>query len=369
MRIYFPNMVRPKKAAKNMMTKIPGLRLAAAQRLIAMASGYPDWHILEQDHATAPATPLDESWTLAEFRQRGAQMLLAVTKFGLAPGDLIYALSTARLTGNRLWSREDHAAILLLVWRQLGRLGVRDGRKPGRVVRLRDCGTIGYFLVGGLVPDYPDFMVEGLGKLRSHRKGKNALVLVDDSTVIWSLKDVVVPRTSLPDFLPECLWLPVGTWHYSDGSEVLFSYGDHPLWKISSAGIERVAPWEKFVAVPKRTSFFSPTAWSAPRMGTWNLQTAQGKKNAIERLDDLGINALPKLADALPVILTRNVDEGERTDVLEAVHVLKCLAETVADEHAIYAALRDAGREQIERFERALAEFDEQPLPTEVADT
>ncbi|MEC4593895.1 hypothetical protein VPG91_23045 [Nitrospirillum amazonense] len=70
MRFFFPNLTRPKKAAKHLTAAFPGVPLSKSQRAIAVACGYRDWHELEVSHAAAESTLLDEHLPQSAFRER-----------------------------------------------------------------------------------------------------------------------------------------------------------------------------------------------------------------------------------------------------------------------------------------------------------
>jgi hypothetical protein len=61
MRFHFPNLDRPKKAAKSIARLLGGvLPLSRVQNGLATALGYRDWHELDLAHASRPPQPLDQ---------------------------------------------------------------------------------------------------------------------------------------------------------------------------------------------------------------------------------------------------------------------------------------------------------------------
>src|ERR1700730_4645254 len=69
MRIAFPNLVRPKKAAKHLHALTADISLSMCQAAIAAACGYRDWHDLET-HGVGDGSLLDQNLPLAERGDR-----------------------------------------------------------------------------------------------------------------------------------------------------------------------------------------------------------------------------------------------------------------------------------------------------------
>src|SRR4051794_27456546 len=98
MRIFLPNVMRPKKAAKHV-ARLLGVPLSQAQRGVARACGYGDWHELEGGLAASPPSPLDQELPQADLVQRHARLSLGLAEtLGIPDGDAQHALSEARLT-------------------------------------------------------------------------------------------------------------------------------------------------------------------------------------------------------------------------------------------------------------------------------
>lgn len=69
MRFTFPNLIRPKKAAKRLHDLTVDMPLSRCQAAIAVACGYRDWHDLETQ-GVGEASPLDQNLTLTELGGR-----------------------------------------------------------------------------------------------------------------------------------------------------------------------------------------------------------------------------------------------------------------------------------------------------------
>lgn len=99
MRIQFMTADRPKSAAK-ILSRQSGLPLNKCQGAIARGCGYRDWHDLESSLGSAGT--LDQSLLRDDFIARQVELTLAIASdLGVDDGDVQFALSTARLTGDR----------------------------------------------------------------------------------------------------------------------------------------------------------------------------------------------------------------------------------------------------------------------------
>ncbi|WP_096700194.1 hypothetical protein [Magnetospirillum sp. 15-1] len=291
MRYHFPNLTRPKKAAKRLSAAFPELQLARIQRAIAVACGYRDWHELEISHAAAEPSVLDELLTEAAFRERAVAMSRSLAAaLNVQDGDVQATLPDMRLSGNRAFTREDHEAIRTACWRA-GPIPWQAGRHPGAIFRIKSAGF-------------------SKTEARWWRKSSGGVGFIDHSTSngVCATFEAVVPRTRMEDFVPRRFWLPYGWMEKKDGSRVLFSRDYLPLWRITDGKVERLKPTSD-------VSAFRERHWFREGDGPWSYGPA---REAAERmLADYGVTALPRLADVLPILI-----QDEYIDVKGAARVL-----------------------------------------------
>lgn len=276
MRIFLPNLTRPKKAAKHL-TRLLGITLAQSQTGVARACGYRDWHELEGGLAGSPPTPLDQDLSDHVFVQRHAGLSLGLAQaLGIPDGDAQYALSGARLTGDRPPSLADQISIRLACLRATS-MPPATPRTPGAVGRLKSPGRDGEVVI-----------------LREFGRGTLVISHGSASTLVADF-EFVTPRAALPLFLPMRLYMPYGFWTEADGSDVVFSRDYKPMWRIRLDGsVERVEPW-LWIGHVRQTYLWSEgdEPWNDPseaaRLVGW--------------LAERGILGLPILADALPALV------------------------------------------------------------------
>jgi hypothetical protein len=215
MRFYFPNLDRPKKAAKRISRLLGGdVALSKVQNGLALALGYRDWHEFELAHAGHPATPLDQALDADAFRQRAADLTMKFAgALGIDDGEAQYALSASRLTGDRA-SVEDHCEIRLLCWKATGRWP--SSGMAGTVVRPR----ISFGVSRRLAILTADFDV---------RRNDLVQYISDNRYGACVRNEITIPREPLPFFVPLRLRLAYGAWIEADGSTVLFSRDYAPL--------------------------------------------------------------------------------------------------------------------------------------------
>lgn len=291
MRFHFPNLTRPKKAAKHLSAMFSHIPLSSSQRAVAVACGYRDWHELEISYAAAEPTVLDEHLTEGAFRDRAIAMSRSLaTALSVHDGDVQAALPDMRLTGNRAFTRDDHEAIRTACWRA-GPIPWQAGRHPGAIFRIKSAGF-------------------SKTEARWWRKSRGGIGFVDHSTSngVCATFEAVVPRTRMEDFVPRRFWLPYGWMEMKDGSRVLFSRDYLPLWRITDGKVERLKPTSDVLAFRERH-------WFREGDGPWSYGPA---REAAERmLVDYGITVLPRLADVLPILI-----QDEHIDVKAAAKVL-----------------------------------------------
>jgi hypothetical protein len=276
MRIFLPNVTRPKKAAKHV-ARLLGVPLSQAQRGVARACGYRDWHELEGGLAASPPSPLDQDLLQADFVQRHARLSLRLAEtLGIPDGDAQYALSEARLTGDRQPCLADQFAIRLACLRNTS-MPPAPPRTPGAVGRLKSPGLNGRVVI---LQDY----------------GRGTMVMSHGSTrMLVADFEYVTPRTPIGLFLPMRLYMPYGFWTEADGSEVVFSRDYKPMWRIRpDRSVERVAPW---LWIPHVRQTYLWTEGGEPWDDAGQAARLEGW------LAERRIFGVPALADALPLLV------------------------------------------------------------------
>lgn len=293
MRLFFPNTTRPKKAAKHIAQRFK-MPLSQAQRGIACAAGYRDWHELERGVDATLPSPLDQHQTLDEFIARHAQLTgTLAAELGVPDGDAQSALAKARLSGERTPDLAEQIAVRLACFRATS-LPVAGARMPGAVGKIKSAGRNGELVI-----------------LRSF--GAPTHAITHKGSVLIADFEYVSPRTPLPLFLPMRLYLPYGVWTEEDGAQVLFSRDYKPLWRVGVDGVvERLEPW-LWIRHKAQAYLWDEvkTPWHDRRL-----------KAALEqRLANLGIHELPILADALPLLVHAPAERGLR--ISDAADLLK----------------------------------------------
>jgi hypothetical protein len=139
MRIYFPNLTRPKKASQVVASAL-GLSLAVVQQGVAKACGHRDWHDLENQHTSMPPSLLDQHIDHMSYVDRQIAIVLNLaTELGVPDGDVQYGLASSRLTGDRPAELADQIAIRVGCWRRTSvPMALRSER--GAVGRLKAPG-------------------------------------------------------------------------------------------------------------------------------------------------------------------------------------------------------------------------------------
>ena len=105
MRITFPNLARPKKAAKRLHALTAEISLAKCQEAIAAACGFRDWHDLEA-HGIGEPSALDQDLSLAELGDRSVfQAERIANTLEIYYGEAKWALPRLRLSGDWKWDQ------------------------------------------------------------------------------------------------------------------------------------------------------------------------------------------------------------------------------------------------------------------------
>lgn len=275
MRIHFPDLTRPKQAAKHLARAAAGPRLATVHEALAQALGYRDWHELS---ISAQSNGLATSERI-ELEEALRIILELADALGLPDADVQYAVSKARLLGTAPWSTDEHMILRTSVWRR--RVFGTPGRgKPGTVVRDKASGSTS--------PAYLRYA------------GRPTYLLFDTEFGMRADFEVVTPRSPLPDFVPSRIWLPYGLWQLTDGSEVAFSRDYLPMWRISNDRTERLAPWLWIKDIAEERHFASP--------GTAIWASGAARDSAVAYLQRHRIFELPVLTDIMPHLFEPQVE-------------------------------------------------------------
>lgn len=276
MRIPFPDLSRPKAAAR-LLSRISGdVKLASAQEAVARGTGYRDWHDLAGSRAPDPY-----DFDLGEAKH---VILTIADALDLPPGDVQYAVAKARLLSNAPWSLDDHLGLTTMIWRERV-FGAPARGKPGTIVKVRAHGET-----------RPAYL---------RRAGRPTYVVYDTGPGMCADFEAVTPRSPLADFVPARLWLPYGFWTLGDGSEVIFARDYLPMWRIAGDAVERLDPWLWIEGIAETKVF------SASR-GTVIWERGPARDLALDHLTRRRIFELPRLVDAMPHLIEAGVDSTDR---------------------------------------------------------
>ncbi|TQD33287.1 hypothetical protein ACTTAK_18320 (plasmid) [Rhodobacter capsulatus] len=286
MRIRFRSMARPKKAAK-LLGAASGLSLSHCQGHVARACGYRDWHDLEQ-RAGHPGDAVDQQIPLEI--EIGIIATLS-QELRLAAGDVQHALMSARLFGAEAPDLRHVIEVRRRLFVQLDIPPARRG-EPGWVVETK---------IRGRKPQ-PAIV-------RSQERAVWLITHSTDSTLVADF-EITKPRHPLPMFIPLRLYLPYGVWTEGDGAEVLFSRNYCPMWRLREGQApERLDPWERISHRATRHLWEeNGINWARP-----NLEA-----EAIGLLEGRGVRTLPRLVEALPVMIGKNCGIDDAVEELEA---------------------------------------------------
>jgi hypothetical protein len=292
-RFHFPNLARPKKAAKQLAKLLPQSSLASAQIAISKVLGYRDWHDLEVQHASQPATDLDDELTVEQFRGRMLEQTIALASALSIPDVRAqYLLSAVRLTGNRRASKLDHELIRTSHWRNTS-LPWRGPKAPGATFTIKERGV-----------------APRRAYVRRIERGVDAIT---DQSCASGCADFEAsfPRVRIDDFVPVRLTLPYGWWTQADGTIVVFSRDYMPLWNVRPGrDPEQAEPWARIKF--ERQDFFGDMNAEL----NWTSEIALGA--ASDRFTRFGITGLPILVDVLPILV-----DNPGMDVRDAVLEMK----------------------------------------------
>ena len=276
MRFYFPDIARPKSAAKLLRRLNGNIKLSKALETIASATGYRDWYELTHTQALPSQRP----------DRQPVEVVVAVIRsishaLKMSIGDVHYAMAKSRLLAETPLSLDDMLKVRAMLWRS-EIFGPPARGKPGTVVRLNSDGQ------------------KGVAYLKAY--GRPTYVVLDNGVGVRADFEIITPRQPLADFVPSRLWLPYGVWTLSDGSTVTFSRDYKPLWHIKLDQIVRMEPWIWVHGIVKQ-SFFSGEIISEM---AWEKNPARCR--AIEHLEKNRLLDPPKLLDAMPILFEAGVD-------------------------------------------------------------
>jgi len=282
MRLHFPNLERPKKAAKRIVKALVGdPPLAKIQNGVAFALGYRDWHEFEIAHSASAPAPLDQELPAHLFRGRIAELALRLAAaLGVSDSEAQYVLLASRLTGDRQVSLDDHVNIRLTCWRAKG-LWSPSGH-AGTVVRLR-FPNAGPRRLGLLTADFDS---TGTGPFQ---------IIGDNFFGIGAREDFSIPREAPPVFIPLRLRLVYGAWTEPDGAKVLFSRDYAPMWRLRGGHPPQMTSPFEWIR-HQREEWFWEDATSP-----WRDQRRIAEEEA--RLASYGVPGLCALADLLPLMV------------------------------------------------------------------
>jgi hypothetical protein len=272
MRIQFPDLARPKQAAKNLVRLSPDLQLSTAHEALAHVLGYRDWHELSSSLRS------DASPARCETADAVRVILGLADALKLPDPDVQYAISKAGLIQDR--SIDNQLSVRSTIWRQ--RVFGPPGRgKPGTVVRDKAYGA-----------NEPAYL---------RQAGRPTQLLFDTGMGIRADFEVATPRIPPADFVPSRLWLPYGYWTLQDGSEVIFARDYLPMWRIADGTVERLDPWLWINGIASEFHFSQSAAtvvWSTGPAGDL----------AQRHLEERRIFELPKLVDIMPHLFGADVE-------------------------------------------------------------
>jgi hypothetical protein len=161
-----------------------------------------------------------------------------------------------------------------------------------------------------------------IGKLKSSGRNGELVILkrIEHVTYVLTHKspDSIVanfefasPIRQAPLFIPMRLHLSYGAWTEKDGTRVLFSRDYKPLWRLKAGETPaRLNPWDR-IQFEKQEWFWDDT--TTP----WSNEARF--EHEMNRLQDFGVTALPRLVETLPYLVLRD----DLTSINDAVDLLR----------------------------------------------
>lgn len=301
MRFNFPNIARAKKAAKRLSSDL-NVPLAQSQGAVARACGYRDWHDLEKQVSDGSPFVRDQNLSETDYVERQKRLALKISEqLNVSDGDAQFALTRARLSGDRRTTIEEQIAIRVACWRETT-LPMMPKRVSGAVGKLKSPGRNGEVVI-----------------LR--RFGQPTEVISHRNVTTTADFEFVSPQVAPPLFLPRRLYLPYGFWTEHDGARVVFSRDYAPMWRLRDGKpAQRVEPWLRIQYVEQNF------LWPEGREPYYSEELTSQLHSF---MNENGISALPALADALPLLI--NDRSTQRLDMKDSILLLKAKRNTLAE--------------------------------------
>jgi hypothetical protein len=296
MRFHFPNLDRPKKAAKRIARLLGGApALSKVQNGLAIALGYRDWHELELAHAASPPLPLDQDLPAEEFHQRSAHLVLRLAKaMEISDSEAQYVLTDSRLTGD-LVTHDDQFAIRMACWRINGQWPLAG--MAGTVVRVPD------YFAG---PRQRGILTVAYDVSSEHQPVQ---VITDNRCGACSRHEITFPQVTEAAFVPHRLRFAYGAWAEAGGTHVLFSRDYAPMWRLRDGLPPQQVMSTDWIRFESQELFWEDATapWDDPR------RIAEEE----ERLKSFGIKGLPQLVDLLPAMVDSIGNVEHASDLLD----------------------------------------------------
>ena len=240
-----------------------------------------------------PASTPDQQLSREDFVSRQVTLTLRIAEaLAIDHGDVQFALSTARLTGDRASNVSEQLDIRAGCYRRTI-LPEAGRRQRGSVGKVKSPGWNGEIVI-----------------LKKFGRPTNIITHKSPNSGVADF-EYQVPRQSLSLFIPMRLYLLYGSWTEPDGSIVLYSRDYMPMWRLREGKkAERTNPWER-IRFDHQQGFWddSNTPWTSPSRHNEELA----------RIAAYGICGLPLLVEALPLLVLR--DDLRNAD--DAVKVLR----------------------------------------------
>jgi len=280
MHIQIRDAARLKATAKHLQRILPQLQHATALDAVARALTYRDFFEFTAHPAATGTAAADADETTA----RGVIRRLA-HELEAPEGEVLFAVGKGRLVSHGGWSMSTQLSLRASLFRETLFPSARHGG-PGTVVMDRVAGRP--------------------VRRRAYLKelGRPTVMVFDSGPGHRGDREYTVPRTPLPDFVPDRLWRPYGLWSLKDGSTIAFSRDYLPIWRVTDAGVERVDPWHWIAGIASEHRFSDATSdpdWTGP------IATAR----ADAWLAQHRIRELPRLVEAFPHLFEPDVQRFE----------------------------------------------------------
>jgi hypothetical protein len=296
MRFHFPNLDRPKKAAKRIARLLGGTpALSKVQNAVASALGYRDWREFELTHAASPPLPLDQDLPAEEFHQRSARLVLRLAKaMEISDSEAQYVLTDSRLTGDRV-TLDDQFAIRMACWQMTDQWP--SAGMAGTVVRVPD------YFAG---PRQRGILTVAYDVSSEHQPVQ---VITDNRCGACSRSEIKIPQAIEAAFVPHRLRFAYGAWAEPGGTHVLFSRDYAPMWRLRDGLPPQQVMSTDWIRFESQELFWEDATapWDDPR------RIAEEE----ERLKSFGIKGFPQLVDLLPAMVNSIGNVEHASDLLD----------------------------------------------------